>query len=153
MRDFPSRVSFLRTVHFEATRAGLDPQLVLAVIQVESGFRKYAVSRSGARGYMQVMPFWTGLIGQKGHNLFNLRTNLRYGCVILKFYLDQEKGNLFRALARYNGSAGKSDYPNLVISAWRGAWHYQGKLAWADDRRPQLTQLPFHLGKRLAIVA
>ena len=153
MRDFPSRVSFLRTVHFEATRAGLDPQLVLAVIQVESGFRKYAVSRSGARGYMQVMPFWTGLIGQKGHNLFNLRTNLRYGCVILKFYLDQEKGNLFRALARYNGSAGKSDYPNLVISAWRGAWHYQGKLAWAGDHEPQLTQLPFHLGKRLAIVA
>jgi soluble lytic murein transglycosylase-like protein len=150
IRDFPSRVSFLRTVHFEASSAGLDPQLVLAVIQVESGFRKYAVSRSGARGYMQVMPFWTGLIGRKGDNLFNLRTNLRYGCVILKFYLQQEKGNLSRALARYNGSAGKPDYANLVIGAWRGTWHYQ---AMADDRKPQLTQLRLQFGKAVAIVA
>jgi len=126
---FQSRVDFLRTLHFEATRAGLDPQLVLAVIQIESSFRKYAVSRSGARGYMQVMPFWVDLVGRKGDNLFNLRTNLRYGCVILKYYLNLEKGDLFRALARYNGSLGKPEYPNLVIGAWRSVWRYQGRLA------------------------
>jgi soluble lytic murein transglycosylase-like protein len=150
--DFRSRVAFLRTVHFEAVRAGLDPQLVLAVIQVESSFRKYAVSRSGARGYMQVMPFWIGLVGQKGDNLFNLRTNLRYGCVILKFYLDMEKGDLFRALGRYNGSAGKADYANLVIGAWRGLWRYQGKLAAVQNHRLDLAGLRFQSGKRAAIV-
>ena len=129
--NFQSRVEFLRTVHFEASHAGLDPQLVLAVIQIESNFRKYAVSGSGARGYMQVMPFWVGLVGRKGDNLFSLRNNLRYGCVILKYYLDREKGNLFRALGRYNGSLGRPEYPNLVIGAWRNAWHYPGKLAFA----------------------
>jgi soluble lytic murein transglycosylase-like protein len=128
MSDFDARVEFLRTVHFEAVRARLDPQLVLAVIQVESNFRKYAVSRSGARGYMQVMPFWVGLIGRPGDNLFSLRNNLRYGCVILRYYLDAEKGNVPRALSRYNGSLGRPDYPNLVIAAWRSTWHYQGKL-------------------------
>lgn len=128
MPNFDSRVEFLRTVHFEAVRAKLDPQLVLAVIQVESNFRKYAVSRSGARGYMQVMPFWVGLVGRPGDNLFSLRNNLRYGCVILKYYLEAEKGNLHRALARYNGSLGRSDYPNTVIGAWRSTWQYQGKL-------------------------
>jgi soluble lytic murein transglycosylase-like protein len=127
--NFQSRVEFLRTIHFEAVRAGLDPQLVLALIQVESNFRKYAVSRSGARGYMQVMPFWVRVVGRKGDNLFSLRTNLRYGCVILKHYLDVEKGNLVRALGRYNGSLGRPEYPNLVIGAWRGAWRYQGRLA------------------------
>jgi soluble lytic murein transglycosylase-like protein len=127
--NFQSRVEFLRTIHFEAIRAGLDPQLVLALIQVESNFRKYAVSRSGARGYMQVMPFWVGVVGRKGDNLFSLRTNLRYGCVILKHYLDVEKGDLVRALGRYNGSLGRPEYPNLVIGAWRGAWRYQGRLA------------------------
>ena len=152
MPDFRSRVAFLRTVHFEAVRAGLDPQLVLAVIQVESSFRKYAVSRSGARGYMQVMPFWTGLVGQKGDNLFSLRTNLRYGCVILKFYLDREKGDLFRALGRYNGSAGKADYANLVIGTWRGLWHYQGKLATVHDHRLRLAGPRFQPGNRAAIV-
>jgi soluble lytic murein transglycosylase-like protein len=126
--NFDSRVEFLRTVHFEAVRARLDPQLVLAVIQVESNFRKYAVSRSGARGYMQVMPFWVGLVGRPGDNLFSLRNNLRYGCVILKYYLEAEKGNLHRALARYNGSLGRPDYPNTVIGAWRSTWQYQGKL-------------------------
>ena len=139
MPGFESRVEFLRTVHFEAIRAKLDPQLVLSVIQVESNFRKYAVSRSGARGYMQVMPFWVGLIGRPGDNLFSLRNNLRYGCVILKYYLDAEKGNLHRALARYNGSLGKSDYSNMVIGAWRSTWHYQGKLTLVppapDERR------------------
>lgn len=129
--NFQSRVDFLRTLHFEATRAGLDPQLVLAVIQIESSFRKYAVSRSGARGYMQVMPFWVGLVGRKGDNLFNLRTNLRYGCVILKHYLNIEKGDLIRALARYNGSMGKPEYPNLVIGALRNVWQYPGRLVFA----------------------
>jgi soluble lytic murein transglycosylase-like protein len=127
--NFKTRLDFLRTVHYEATRAGLDPQLVLAVVQVESNFRKYAVSGAGARSYMQVMPFWIKLVGRRGDNLFSLRTNLRYGCVILKHYLNVEKGDLFRALARYNGSLGKPDYPNTVLSAWRGPWRYNGKLA------------------------
>lgn len=122
--DSKARVEFLRTVHYEATRAGLDPQLVLAVIQVESNFRKYAVSTAGARGYMQVMPFWIDLIGTKEHNLFHLRTNLRYGCLILRHYLDMERGNLTRALGRYNGSLGQMGYPNMVQSAWKSAWQY-----------------------------
>jgi len=122
--DSKTRVEFLRTVHYEATRAGLDPQLVLAVIQVESNFRKYAVSTAGARGYMQVMPFWVGLIGTKDHNLFHLRTNLRYGCLILRHYLDIERGNLTRALGRYNGSLGQLGYPNLVQAAWKSGWQY-----------------------------
>jgi soluble lytic murein transglycosylase-like protein len=121
--DAVARAEFLRTVHYEATRAGLDPQLVLAVIQVESNFRKYAVSTAGARGYMQVMPFWVELIGTREHNLFHLRTNLRYGCLILRHYLDIERGNLTRALARYNGSLGKLWYPSLVQTAWK-RWHY-----------------------------
>jgi soluble lytic murein transglycosylase-like protein len=102
---------------------------VLALIQVESNFRKYAVSSASARGYMQVMPFWVGLVGRKGDNLFSLRTNLRYGCVILRHYLEVERGDLFRALARYNGSVGRPEYPNAVIGAWRGSWRYGGKLA------------------------
>ena len=119
-----TRLDLLRTVHYEASRAGLDPQLVLAIIHVESNFRKFAVSSAGARGYMQVMPFWVGLIGKKGDNLFNLRTNLRYGCVILRHYLDIEGGNLSRALGRYNGSLGKPEYPNLVQRAMRATWRY-----------------------------
>jgi soluble lytic murein transglycosylase-like protein len=126
--DRKQRLELLRTVHYEATRARLDPQLVLGVIEVESGFRKYAVSRAGARGYMQVMPFWVKLIGQPGHNLFHLRTNLAYGCAILRFYLDMEKGDYFRALGRYNGSLGQPDYPNLVLAAWRGRWKYDGPI-------------------------
>jgi soluble lytic murein transglycosylase-like protein len=109
-------------------RAGLNPQLILGVIQVESAFRKYAVSRAGARGYMQVMPFWVKLIGTSEHNLFHLRTNLRYGCTILRHYLDIEKGDLFRALGRYNGTLGKADYPNRVIRTWHGNFRYDGKL-------------------------
>jgi soluble lytic murein transglycosylase-like protein len=119
-----AREEFLVTVHYEAKRAGLDPQLVLGVIQVESNFRKYAVSKAGARGYMQVMPFWVKLIGVRHHNLFHLRTNLRYGCMILRHYLDMEKGNLYRALGRYNGSLGQPDYPNLVVRAWHTDWRY-----------------------------
>jgi soluble lytic murein transglycosylase-like protein len=118
------RDDLLTTVHYEAVRAGLDPQLVLSVIQVESGFKKYAVSVAGARGYMQVMPFWAREIGVSDHNLFHLRTNLRYGCTILRHYLDIEKGNYFRTLGRYNGSLGQPDYPDLVMSAWHGTWAY-----------------------------
>jgi soluble lytic murein transglycosylase-like protein len=123
------RTDLLKSVHYEATRAGLDPQLVLGLIEVESGFRKYAVSSAGARGYMQVMPFWSGLIGQKNDNLFHLRTNLRYGCVILRHYLDIEKGDYFRALGRYNGSLGRPEYPSAVHAAWRGRWKYEGPTA------------------------
>jgi len=120
------RFELLRTAHFEALRAGLDPQLVLGIIEVESRFRKYAVSRAGARGYMQVMPFWIKLIGSKRDNLFHLRTNLRYGCVILRHYLDRENGDYFRALGRYNGSLGKPDYPRAVLAAWKVHWGYKG---------------------------
>jgi len=124
--DRKQRTELLKTVQYEATRAGLDPQLVLGVMQVESGFKKYAVSSAGARGYLQVMPFWTRVIGEPHHNLFSLRTNLRYGCVILRYYLDRENGDFFRALGRYNGSLGQPDYPNLVLSAWKGSWEYDG---------------------------
>ncbi|HYX63054.1 MAG TPA: lytic transglycosylase domain-containing protein [Burkholderiales bacterium] len=127
--DRKRRLELLRTVHYEATRARLDPQLVLGVIEVESGFRKYAVSAAGARGYMQVMPFWVKLIGRPEHNLFHLRTNLAYGCAILRYYLDIEKGDYFRALGRYNGTLGQPHYPNLVLGAWRGRWKYDGPTA------------------------
>jgi soluble lytic murein transglycosylase-like protein len=130
--QFETRLEFLRTVHYEASRAGLDPQLVLAIIQVESNFRKYAVSSAGARGYMQVMPFWTALIGKPGDNLFALRANLRYGCVILRHYLNRENGDLFRALGRYNGSLGKPEYPALVNSALRASWQYEERVASLD---------------------
>jgi soluble lytic murein transglycosylase-like protein len=125
MPDRIAREEFLVTVHYEAKRAGLDPQLVLGLIQVESAFRKYAVSAVGARGYMQVMPFWVNLIGGDDQNLFHLRTNLRFGCVILRHYLDLEKGDLFRALGRYNGSLGRAEYPNTVLQAWQGTWLYR----------------------------
>ena len=130
--NFPDEESarqFLALARYEAMRAGLDPHLVLAVIDVESKFRKYAVSRAGARGYMQVMPFWVKLIGQPKHNLFHMRTNLAYGCAILRHYLDVEKGDYFRALGRYNGSLGKPEYPNLVLAAWKGRWKYDGPTA------------------------
>ena len=123
------RLEILRTVHYEATRAGLDPQWVLGLIEVESAFRKYAVSSVGARGYMQVMPFWIRQIGHHEDNLFSLRTNLRYGCTILRHYLDIEKGDLYRALGRYNGSLGRPGYPNAVRAAWRKNWQYKATLA------------------------
>jgi soluble lytic murein transglycosylase-like protein len=126
MPDRARRTELLKTVQYEALRSRLDPQLVLGLIEVESAFRKYAVSSAGARGYMQVMPFWIKLIGKPDHNLFNLRTNLRYGCVILRHYLDIENGDYYRALGRYNGSLGKPEYPNLVHGAWRGRWGYAG---------------------------
>jgi len=126
MPDRKTRIEFLKTVYYEASRNGLDPQMVLGLIQVESGFRKYALSSAGARGYMQVMPFWIRAIGVPNHNLFALRTNLRYGCVILRHYVDIEKGDLFRALGRYNGSLGRPEYPNAVNAAWQGPWKYDG---------------------------
>lgn len=129
MPDRKQRLELLRAVHYEAMRSRLDPQLVLGLIEVESGFRKYAVSLAGARGYMQVMPFWVKLIGQRSHNLFHLRTNLAYGCAILRHYLDVENGDYWRALGRYNGSLGKAEYPNLVLAAWKGRWHYDGPTA------------------------
>ena len=127
--DRRQRLELLRTVHYEATRARLDPQLVLGLIEVESGFRKYAVSKAQARGYMQVMPFWLNQIGQPGHNLFHLRTNIAYGCAILRHYLDVEDGDYFRALGRYNGSLGRAEYPDMVRAAWQGRWKYDGPTA------------------------
>ncbi|MBL8377281.1 MAG: lytic transglycosylase domain-containing protein [Burkholderiales bacterium] len=124
--DYRSRVEFLKTVHYEATRAGLDPQLILGLITVESGFRRHAISSAGARGYMQVMPFWAKLIGNGDTSgLFEMRTNIRMGCVILRHYLDIEKGDLFLALGRYNGSRGKREYPDAVTAAWKNRWAWQ----------------------------
>ncbi|MDO5103271.1 MAG: lytic transglycosylase domain-containing protein [Lautropia sp.] len=123
--DFESRQRFLRTVRYEAQRAGLEPELVLGLIQVESAFRQYAISSVGARGYMQVMPFWTKVLGDgDAKRLFNPRINIRYGCVILRHYLDIEKGDLFLALGRYNGSRGRDPYPNAVFAAW-DRWRFQ----------------------------
>ena len=128
VRDHDSRIAMLKSVHYEASRAGLDPQLVLGLIQVESGFKKYAVSSAGARGLMQVMPFWVKLIGAKNDNLFDMRKNVRYGCTILRHYLDLEHGDLYRALGRYNGSLGQAEYPNMVRAAWERQW------AWKENR-------------------
>lgn len=127
--DNAYREDFLRTVNYEATRAGLDPQMVLGLIQVESGFKKYALSSVGARGFMQVMPFWVSSIGNKEHNLFHLRLNLRYGCTILRHYINIERGDLYRALGRYNGSLGQPQYPNLILGAWRKNWDYKPNVA------------------------
>jgi soluble lytic murein transglycosylase-like protein len=140
MPDERTRAEFLTTVHYEATRAGLDPQLVLGVIQHESAFRKYAISVADARGYMQVMPFWTRNIGSPAHNLFHLRTNLRYGCVILRHYLDMESGDLFRALGRYNGSLGRPEYPNAVMAMSRN-WQPAGVA-------PPVSTAPAHTASR-----
>jgi soluble lytic murein transglycosylase-like protein len=119
------RVEFLNALWYESKRAGLEPALVLGLIQVESAFRKYAVSVVGARGYMQIMPFWARLIGDGDvARLFHMQTNMRFGCVILRHYLDIERGDLFMALGRYNGSRGKPEYPNAVLAArerWRAS--------------------------------
>jgi len=123
--DNQVRTEFLEAAWYEARRAGLEPALVLGLIQVESAYRKYAVSLAGARGYMQVMPFWTGVIGDNDRSkLFHMQTNLRYGCAILRMYLDMERGNLYLALGRYNGSRGRPEYPNAVLSAWK-RWEYK----------------------------
>lgn len=121
VQQFPEaqvRREFLQTVWYEATRAGLERQLVLGLVQVESGFRKFAVSSAGARGFMQVMPFWSRLIGDgDAAKLFHMQTNLRFGCVILRHYVDRESGELFTALGRYNGSRGQAPYPRAVLAA------------------------------------
>jgi soluble lytic murein transglycosylase-like protein len=123
--DMQVRLDFLRTAWYEARRAGLDPALVLGLIQVESAFRKYAVSPVGAYGYMQVMPFWTRVIGDGDRSkLFQMQTNLRFGCSILRMYLDMEKGDLFFALGRYNGSRGRAEYPDAVLAAWK-KWEHK----------------------------
>jgi soluble lytic murein transglycosylase-like protein len=122
--DELTRREFLESAWYESTRAGLDPGLVLGLIQVESAYRKYAISLAGARGYMQVMPFWTKIIGDSNRRaLFDMQTNLRYGCSILRMYIDMEGGNLFLALGRYNGSRGRPEYPNAVLSAWK-KWQF-----------------------------
>jgi soluble lytic murein transglycosylase-like protein len=121
------RIEFLETVWYEAKRAGLEPSLVLGLVQVESGFRKYAISTAGARGYMQVMPFWTKQIGDgDAARLFHMQSNLRFGCVILRHYLDIEKGDMFLALGRYNGSRGRPEYPRAVFAA-RKQWLLPGE--------------------------
>jgi len=120
-----ARTEFLEAVWYESTRAGLDPGLVLGLIQVESAYRKYAISIAGARGYMQVMPFWTKVIGDNNRRaLFDMQTNLRYGCSILRMYIDLERGNLYLALGRYNGSRGRPQYPNAVLAAWK-KWEFK----------------------------
>jgi soluble lytic murein transglycosylase-like protein len=127
--DWTERKEFLQTLWYESKRAGLDTALVLGLVQVESNFRKFAVSPVGARGYMQVMPFWTRVLANDetvrgdASKLFHMQTNLRFGCVILRHYLDREKGDLFLALGRYNGSRGKAPYPNAVLAA-RRAWEH-----------------------------
>ncbi len=125
VRDPDERMEILTRVHYEASRADLPPELVLAVIEVESNFDRYAISKAGALGLMQVMKFWREEIGRPEDNLINLNTNLRYGCTILKFYLDKEKGDLRRALGRYNGSLGSRKYPNKVIDKLSRKW-FQG---------------------------
>jgi soluble lytic murein transglycosylase-like protein len=125
VEDPETRVTILKFVHYEATRAKIEPELVLALIEVESHFDEFAISVAGARGLMQIMPFWLDEINLSDKNLFKIRTNLRMGCTILRYYLDIESGNLTRALARYNGSLGKYVYPNKVIKALNKHWFKQ----------------------------
>ena len=123
MPDAAERLEFLRLLHGEAARAKVPAELVLAVIEVESAFDRFAISHAGALGLMQVMPFWLDEIGRPGDNLFEVQTNLRFGCTILKYYLDMEKGNLINALGRYNGSYGRMKYPNKVLKALNRRWY------------------------------
>ena len=122
MPEPEDRIQFLKNVHYEAKRADLAPELVLSVIHVESAFNRWAISSVGAQGFMQIMPFWLKEIGRDGDSLFDMKTNLRFGCTILRHYLDREKGNLTRALARYNGSLGRYKYPNKVFDKLQNRW-------------------------------
>lgn len=122
VRDPQERIEILQRVHREATRAELPPELVLAVIDVESNFDRFAISVAGARGLMQIMPFWLNEIGRPNDNLMQIETNLRFGCTILKYYLEIENGNIPRALGRYNGSLGRRKYPNKVLDKLRLKW-------------------------------
>ena len=124
--DDRKRRELLRMIHYEATRDQLDPDLVLALIEVESGFNRFALSHVGASGLMQVMPFWKELIGSDKDSLFDVQTNLRYGCIILRHYLDVENNNVERGLARYNGSLGTDTYSSLVINVWQAKYRYSG---------------------------
>ncbi|NOR40432.1 MAG: transglycosylase SLT domain-containing protein [Gammaproteobacteria bacterium] len=125
VKDHEESLTILKQVHYEASRANLDPELVLALINVESNFDRFAISSAGARGLMQIMPFWLDEIGRPDDNLFNINTNLRFGCTILNIYLKREKGDMRRALARYNGSVGKNWYPQRVYKALRTKWYTQ----------------------------
>ena len=125
VKDHEESLTILKQVHYEASRANLDPELVLALINVESNFDRFAISSAGARGLMQIMPFWLDEIGRPDDNLFNINTNLRFGCTILNIYLKREKGDMRRALARYNGSVGKNWYPQRVYKALRTKWYPQ----------------------------
>jgi soluble lytic murein transglycosylase-like protein len=125
VEDPEERMTILRQVHYEARRANLDPQLVLSLIQVESNFDRFAISSAGAQGLMQIMPFWLDEIGKPDDNLFDIDTNLRFGCTILSLYLEREKGDMHRALARYNGSVGQHWYPRRVYTALRKRWYQQ----------------------------
>lgn len=125
IKEPEKRLKLLRQIHHEAIRADLPPELVLAVIDVESNFDRFAISKAGAQGLMQVMPFWLKEIGQPRDSLFNVRTNLRMGSTILKYYLKKEKGDLTRALARYNGSLGRYKYPNKVFKVLTTRWYKQ----------------------------
>ena len=120
--DPAERIDILTRVHYEASRVDLPPELVLAVIEVESNFDRYAISVAGAIGLMQIMPFWLDEIGRPNDNLLHIDTNLRYGCTILRYYLDKEKGDLRRALGRYNGSLGQRKYPNKVVEKLTRKW-------------------------------
>jgi soluble lytic murein transglycosylase-like protein len=125
VKDPEERLTILKQVHYEASRANLDPELVLALINVESNFDRFAISSAGARGLMQIMPFWLNEIGRSDDNLFNINTNLRFGCTILNIYLKREKGDMRKALARYNGSVGKNWYPQRVYKSLRTRWYRQ----------------------------
>lgn len=122
IKDSDQRLRLLRLIHKEAAKVELQPELVLAVIQTESTFDRFAVSSAGAQGLMQVMPFWKDVIGRSNDNLTRIETNLRYGCTILSYYLEKENGNISRALARYNGSLGKTWYPERVLMNWEKNW-------------------------------
>ncbi len=123
IKDEKTRLAMLKQIHFEASRSDLQPELVLALIEVESHFDTYAISKSGAQGMMQIMPFWLDEIGRPDDNLIDMKTNLRLGCTILKYYMTMEKNNLHKALARYNGSAGSKVYSNKVLKALQHHWY------------------------------
>ncbi len=125
VEDPEERLTILKTVHYEARRARLQPELVLAIINVESNYDRFAISSAGARGLMQIMPFWLDEIGRPEDNLFHIQTNIRFGCTILSYYLERENGDMYRALARYNGSVGKRWYPRRVYKALNSRWYEQ----------------------------
>ncbi len=125
VEDPQERLRILKQIHYEARRSGLEPELVLALVNVESNFDRFAISSAGARGLMQIMPFWLEELGRPDDNLFDINTNLRFGCTILNIYLERENGDMRRALARYNGSVGQNWYPQRIYKALRKTWYRQ----------------------------